>query len=109
MVRSRFSFRPYFYGPYSEGLDSQLRELIAAGLVEEKPYLVKRDEKQIAGYEYALTPSGLEVVSGLRDQARERMNFFKSIADKFGTIPLDRLLSWVYREYPFMVALSARE
>lgn len=106
ILRERFEFQAYFYGPYSAELNEILAGLIARGLVDETPYVSTREGQRIGGYEYEPTASGLLLAGRIREGANERSALFKSVAGRFASVPLEKLLGWVYKEYPEMAMRS---
>jgi len=109
MLEERFEFQPYFYGPYSPDLNRVLAELIRRELVEEMPYIGVRGGQRFEGYEYGLTASGIASAEEIRKKAPKIASLFRSVADRFASLPLEKLLGWVYKEYPEMAILSLRE
>jgi len=109
ILEVNFEFQPYFYGPYSPDLNRILAELIGRGLVEEVPYTAVRGGERLEGYEYGPTASGIALVEQIRNRAPEVASLFRSVADRFASVPLEKLLGWVYKEYPEMAILSLRE
>ena len=48
------------------------------------------------------------MVEEIRERVPEVSSLFRSVADRFATLPLEKLLGWVYKEYPEMAILSLR-
>lgn len=108
-LRTRFEFQPYFYGPYSPQLNEVLATLIAQGLVNERRYAVIKEGQPREGYDYKPTSAGLLLAKRVRESVPELSSLYKRVADRFANVPLEKLLGWVYKEYPEMAALALRE
>jgi uncharacterized protein len=90
-------FSVYYYGPYSEGLQDAIDQMVANGLVEEEKYPTPTGDE---GYMYTLTQQGSnllgQVVSQLKDSERRGI---REIVSRYGQKPLRRLLDHVYSNY----------
>lgn len=109
VLQVRFEFQPYFYGPYSSQLNEALATLIDRGLISEESYTANREGQQIEGYVYQLTPTGQLLAERVRDKVPGLSLLYRMVADRFANVPLDKLLGWVYKEYPEMATLALRE
>lgn len=69
------SFRPYFYGPFSAALQSEIELLVAEGLVEERAERLEPWEASAfepMRYRYTLTLHGKDAAARVGENLRER-------------------------------------
>ncbi|MBD3227655.1 MAG: hypothetical protein GF329_05660 [Candidatus Lokiarchaeota archaeon] len=91
-------FKPYLYGPYSAALSDVLDELKKENLIKEIKdiddpnekgflYIINRDEKKM------IEKYLMRINSSLSKK-------IKKIANKYGRMPINQLLKYVYLMYP---------
>lgn len=131
-IDSLFGFRPYKFGPYSKTLYESAEFLQSLDLVhaEEKSYYsyfmaeeadeLERDidpEREIEaptsdGFErlFSLTEKGSIVAQKLRTiWEQEYPNYLReidSVVGKYGNLPLNQIIRYVYRRFPKMAEKS---
>jgi len=96
-----YVFEPYKYGPFSASIFDDIQ------LMEDMGYMYKEelDDGQI---KYGITPKGIEKVNSilsrtpdkLREYLEEIQNKIATIKKDKNSIPLRKLLSYVYQKYP---------
>ncbi|RZH67197.1 helix-turn-helix transcriptional regulator [Natrinema altunense] len=101
-LEESFKFRSDKYGPFSPELHATLSELQNRDLVEKD---VRKNRSGNEKYTYRLTPTGRRVVQKLinRDDLSEFEEILQkgqSIKREYNNQPLDRVLRYVYSQYP---------
>jgi hypothetical protein len=131
-VADKFAFRPYKFGPYSKGVYEAAEFLRGIDLVDVqlKPYYsyfmameqdrfneeIGSDEEEVpapmSGHEkvFMLTEQGKIVAEKLRTiWGQEHPDILKGIDEvvqKYGSLPLNQIIRYVYRRYPEMAKES---
>jgi uncharacterized protein YwgA len=82
-----FDFKPYFYGPYSEGLADTIQLFTSIGLLKERVVAL---DSGFAQYSYTLTPEAKKLIT--KSKIRVPRNFRKEVTvlSKMGTNELVR-------------------
>lgn len=93
-----YEYRPDRFGPYSPGLDTDLRWAMAKGYVD------RNVQRNTAGHEkhvYTLTPAGIQYARELLADNRIRPLFetAEAINREWADESIDDLLRYVYRKY----------
>lgn len=111
-VEGPIVFKPYNYGPYSKQVYEAVEVLEEAGLVREERYIDGRsldvmeelsaDAAEIEGLErrFFLTDDGRDVADLLAGQHPEYAKLLSDIKQRYGDLPLRRLIQYVYSRYP---------
>jgi hypothetical protein len=131
-VGQLFAFRAYKFGPYSKGVYDAASFLQSANLVdvEVKPYYsyyLAEEEKELqrdtetedeieepspTGHEklFALTKNGKALAGKLRSiwekDYPDALNQIDQIVGRYGSLPLNQIIRYVYRRYPKMAENS---
>lgn len=104
-----FKFKPWIYGPYSKDVAQDLRELREDGLIFETPESYRRSEfrEEEILYIYTLTPEGAKLTQELLVKISH--NGLKELENlrPFNEMTLDKLLEYIYYNYPKFVTHSA--
>lgn len=104
-----FKFRPWIYGPWSKDIIDDLRDLQRDGLIYEIPEPCKESEfkEEKVRYIYTLTPSGNDLTKELAEKISN--DALQRLADlrSFNKMSLNKLLKFVYRNYPSFITNSA--
>jgi uncharacterized protein YwgA len=93
---SKYRFELYHYGPFSADLSTQLDRLVSMG------YLMMIPETTPGGYtryQYRLTSSGeafMEEMKAKQMIPAELRKTIVSVSDRYGTMPLPRLVKIAY-------------
>ena len=91
-----FSFKPYFYGPYSEELANLIEIMKGAGLIEEETSSIAPG---IVQYRYHLLRKGEQLFQ--RSPVRERrhmLDLLRNEVDELRTLPTNDLVSLAKRQ-----------
>lgn len=111
-VHEALVFKPYNYGPYSKQVYEAVDVLEDADLLGEEKALYGRpldamEEASLApdfteGLErrFYLTADGREVADYLAKQHPEYFRLLDEVKGRYGTLPLRKLIQYVYRRYP---------
>jgi len=102
-----FRFKAFKYGPYSESVERDLKELKEDNLIYEKALVYEKGNcGEEVCFEYGLTAEGKKITKQILEdlvtperEALEKLRFFNEM-------PLDNLLEYVYRKYPKFVVNS---
>lgn len=101
-----FKFKPYNFGPYSEDVEQDLKELQDDNLVHQESVPYNEGDHGEDRFEYSLTPEGdkisQELLKDLSSDERETLEKLKT----FDEMSLDQLLEYVYRKYPRFITGS---
>jgi|AntDeeMinimDraft_4_1070355.scaffolds.fasta_scaffold00240_3 uncharacterized protein YwgA len=94
-----YPFQAYDYGPFAKELYDDLDQLRRRGLVEEREQHLDDDVIQ---YDYVLTSKGREFVrEELEDRRPDGLaETTEAIKDDFNDVSLQKLIDYVYTEYP---------
>ena len=88
-----YEFVPYWYGPFSPGVYTDLESLAEDGFVETR--------NGPAGDIFSLTPRGIDTAQDARatigKMAIERI---KTCKERFNSMPLNQLVAYVYERWP---------
>jgi hypothetical protein len=130
-----FVFEPHNFGPFSKEVYGAIDFLSACELIEVRekayssPYSSADERKllseisendfseessdealQVTEKQFSLTENGRKVARIIRDAVSRRrpadIEQLDSIVRKYGTIPLNRLIRYVYRQYPELTTKS---
>ncbi|MHC1710221.1 MAG: hypothetical protein AB9819_07430 [Methanomassiliicoccales archaeon] len=100
-----YSFRPYKYGPYSDGLACAINELIQSGLILHKS--VKINDSGIR-YDYSLSENGItkgkKAFDSLSDDQKRAIIELKRTGERIGYWGM---INRVYYKYPQYAINSA--
>ncbi|MFH0754421.1 MAG: hypothetical protein V2A70_07640 [Candidatus Omnitrophota bacterium] len=80
-----FGFSPYFYGPYSSVIESEVDDLVGAGFVEVERCLLGVDAKrgfEVKKYSFQLTEEGKSFANDLKGQHIDEANVIKGLVDQ---------------------------
>lgn len=94
-----FDFRSDKYGPFSPELYATLEELERRGLIEKE---VRQNRSGKEKHNFRLTAEGRNVVQRLREESEafeQVLERADSLKRKYNSMPLDRLLKYVYTNY----------
>lgn len=115
MMTESGDYRPYHYGPFSEKVYQAVSVLAAAGLVTERSTSTETDSDsreasevigegsgdKYASRDFSLTDDGWSYYRSLiGDLPPEAEELLAALKAQFGSIPLRRLLRYVYQQYP---------
>jgi len=115
LEKNLFDFRPYHYGPYSNRLKKDLDFLNSYGFIEILNYdietnnnLEEEEEENKNYFEYKITPLGTNYVE---QKVIHKLNYIQiealeKLKRGINNITQDKLLSYVYRNYPDMTVNS---
>lgn len=91
----KYSFRPYYYGPFSFDLYPDLDRLVGDGLLREEP------DPRSSSPRYSLTSAGRQAVAHLRESApADRVALLRALRDWVTARSFGVLLDDLYRMYP---------
>lgn len=111
-VKDPFPFKPYDYGPYSKEIYEAVELLEEAGLLRDKRIMAGRsldemeelaaatEEREGVERQFILTMEGGAVAKLLAQHSPEASEMLAAIKDKYGGMPLGRLIRYVYQQYP---------
>ena len=91
-IASISDFEAYNYGPYGEGVESALTDLVSYGLLEK----IGNDHKQ----EYTLTPKGRETVDKVKQDFSDFYDDIKKLMKTMDKLTDEELVALVYFTYP---------
>jgi|WetSurMetagenome_2_1015567.scaffolds.fasta_scaffold11063_2 uncharacterized protein len=92
-----FNFTPYDYGPFDHNVYSELENLAGDELVhiDCAPGMGRRL--------YRLSPEGQEKGDSiLKEMSPDVYRYVATLSEWIRTQPFDRLVAWIYKEYPDM-------
>lgn len=90
-----FHFEPYYYGPYSLEIYSQLRSLLDRGLITQPPHQTPQQAK------YYLTALGrIEAEDAIRKFSPYLAALLEEVVEEISGLSFMNLLRKVYREAP---------
>lgn len=95
-----YDFKPYKYGPYSEGLTEALETFEERGYVQKDVETTRNGNEK---YVYSLTPDGHKIVKeGLLNDDGDNPLFdaAKVVKKGYNQEPIEYLLRYVYNNYP---------
>jgi len=91
----KYEFKPYDYGPFSQQIYSDLRELISLGLI---------NAKEVPGYNwsfYSLTTEGEKISKKIsREKNPDAVEYLKEIREFVKSASFHNLLVAIYKDYP---------
>jgi uncharacterized protein YwgA len=90
-----YKFRPYYYGPYSEELESDLNYLVQEGFVEHSRIVTLGVEENL----YRITQKGADHVKSTILPSTI-LSIINKVVEKYKDYPLAWLLKDVYEKYP---------
>jgi uncharacterized protein (DUF488 family) len=88
-----YDFIPYMYGPFSFTLCRDLQELARLGYLKTENHTIRVLQRKQACDEYESLSLSLRMA-------------VKEIVRRYGSLPLDRLLDYVYAKYPWFASRS---
>ena len=107
MEGNYYSFEPYTYGPFSPYVFDDVQ------LMEDMGY-VSKEELNDGQTKYTITPNGMDKIKNilaktpdkLKEQLQQIQDKIASIKKDKNSIPLKKLLSYVYQKYPNFTVIS---
>jgi uncharacterized protein len=118
LVPNPFSFKPYDYGPYSKDIYEAIDLLEEARLLEEErviegmsideleEFTTGVEEREGVERRFRLTPEGRDVAALLAKQFPDVARRLATIKQRYGALPLRRLIRYVYTQYPAFAEAS---
>ncbi|MBU1158365.1 MAG: hypothetical protein KKE24_03395 [Candidatus Thermoplasmatota archaeon] len=101
-VKGFYSFRPYKYGPYSDGAWNDFSDLIRKGLIQ----ITSGFGSEV----YSLTPEGFERARMAYDSLEPRLRQgLVDIKIQYNMMPIHDLITHVYEHYPSFAKESEYE
>ncbi len=128
-LREKFEFKPWKFGPFSKGVYEDLDLLVSAELVdvEERElanYVEYTEQNELTDWigigsepgepvverVFSLTDRGKKVAEKLRDLISEKdWQEIAGLKRRFESVPLTRLIQYVYHKYPETTGKSVLE
>lgn len=127
-LHEKFAFKAWKFGPFSQGIYEDLDLLVSAGLVDveerELANYVEYTEQELIGENpfgpepgepvvekvFSLTDRGKRVAEKLRDRISEKnWQEITGLKRRFESVPLTRLIQYVYHKYPETAGKSVLE
>ncbi len=118
LVANPFNFKPYDYGPYSKDIYEAVDLLEEAHLLQEErviegtsideleEFTTGVEEREGVERRFQLTPEGRDVATLLAKQFPDAANRLAEIKQRYGNLPLRRLIRYVYTQYPSFAEAS---
>lgn len=96
-----YKFEKYNYGPFSFELSDDLNSLVTTGFIkEEKTIFGISDGKPMIKSNFELTVDGKTELKEKEDSIdNQTLESIKKVLEKWGSEPLDKILSYVYSKY----------
>lgn len=103
LFSTTFHFIPYYYGPYSSDLTNVVSQLVREQLIAPDEYVVVQNGEERMGSSFYTTPDGAKEAERLLSQLpAEEIERLRSVLGQYKTLPLPKLLEYVYSHYPEM-------
>lgn len=100
---SVFHFIPYYYGPYSADLTNVVSQLVREQLIAPDEYVVVKNGEERMGSSFFVTQQGAMEAERLLSQVpHEEAERIRAVLGRYRTLPLPKLLEYVYSQYPEM-------